>query len=281
MTVLKFGTLSVAIAMCLALPGMAQSGNVKIKGVSLGMTLEQAADILTADGYNVRIRSVTFEVAPDDPLEVTLFAQKNVVGESRDSITIRTSEHPTISRVAAINRRVIYEQRSGPIYSVYDNALRNLIGGKPAYDHPREISLSRQTAYQLGYEWNAAGSFKAPSLLHRLAQNDAPLCVRATDLARQNIVDLNKNHEASTPYVLNQNGIYNATRPGTYAENCHAALWATAIISDETQVVNEFRQTFIDHEMIDADAAELEAWLSVKQVETEANRARDRGVPDL
>jgi len=271
----------VAAALLIGLPATAQPGNVKLKGVSLGITLQEAADILEKDGYSVSIRTVAFEVAPNDPIDVGLIARKNRVGASRDTVTIRTSEHPSESRVATIHRRVNYEQRTGPIYSVYEEALLNLVGGKPAHQRAIESQTSRVTDNLIGFEWNSAGKFLTPSLLHRLANTQVPLCAGATNKARNNIVDLNFRQQPSTPYRLDSNGRYNATRPGTFAEGCHVALWGTSRVYRDTQIVEEFQQTLVDHDMLERDHRTLNIWLREKQAETQVELARDRGAPDL
>ena len=281
MTAFKLKLTGMVAALLISLPATAQPDTVKLKGVALGITLQEAADILEDDGYSVRIQTVAFEVAPNDPLEVGLIARKNRVGEFRDTVTIRSSEHPSESRVATIHRRVNYEQRTGPIYSAYEEALLNLVGGSPAHQRAIESRVSAKTDNLIGFEWNSAGNFVTPSLLHRLANTEVPLCVGATNKARNNIVDLNVRQKPSSPYRLDRNGRYKATHPGTFAEGCHVAFWGTSSVFRDTQIVEEFQQTLVDHGMLERDHRTLTSWLREKQAETQVELARDRGAPDL
>jgi len=282
MNVSRYGFLGLTAAiMSLALPAVAQPDTVKLKGVSLGMTIEQARDILEADGYGVRIEAVTFDVAPDDPVRVGLYAQKLNPGESQDSITIRTSEHPTEARVAVIHRDLRYQRRDiGPIADVYSDALVNLVGGTPSLDRLRPLPTSAQTVQEIGFEWGRNGNLKTPGLLHRLAGTERPLCVQAVNMARNNIVSFRTRHKAATPYRLDSNGRYNSNRPGTYARECNVSMYAQAIFDNATEVVQSFQQTLVDHTTLARDSDTLDVWLREKQIETNANRSRDR-VPDL
>ena len=286
-----------------ATPASAQESRspAQIKGVSFGISFDEASDILTAQDYRVEtMPGLVYSNEPVHSYELTITGRKLTQEGGMDVIQVSTAGDPVNSRVAAVQRVRIFPEGARPTWESVIEKMQETYG-KP--HHKGNGWQDGQNARPfVAYEWNSKGKKRKPGFASVMdtvdkvggVVNGAETQPYCTLLERPMLARFGKEwtirHNSGRgmlklyePITLNgryldrrsgdvRNFVNGPPREVVFASDCRSFIMVRGDTSEAGGLTNSIIQTMVDHREIRSQLRAKKAFETERVIN--ANRAK-------